>query len=277
MSPEVFAFTLTVLAGLATGVGSAIAFFAKRTTPSFLAISLGFSAGVMLYVSFMEILPKAIESLVPTFGEEGAYWRAIVAFFIGILVIGAIDRFVPEQTNPHEFHTRENFVGEPGSDDLIFRPSKDAEAKLLRMGLFTAFALALHNFPEGFATFLTGLQEQQLAIPVAIAVAIHNIPEGIAVSIPIYYATGSRRKAFGLSFASGLSEPAGALIGWLILSPFMSDSLFGATFAAVAGIMVYISLDELLPSAEKFGKHHHAIMGLVSGMAVMAGSLIMLG
>ncbi|MFY9262508.1 MAG: zinc transporter ZupT [Actinomycetaceae bacterium] len=276
MSPEVFAFTLTLLAGLATGVGSALAFFMRRTTPAFLATSLGFSAGVMLYVSFVEILPKSVEALEPTYPGNSASWIAVASFFGGIALIGLIDFFVPEQSNPHEFYTPENFIGRPGSEDTEFRPSKDAESKLLRLGVFTALALAIHNFPEGFATFMTGLQDPELAIPVAIAIAIHNIPEGIAVSVPIYYATGSRRRAFGLSFASGLSEPAGALIGWLLLRPFMSDTLFGVTFAGVAGIMVYISLDELLPSAERFGKHHHAMIGLIAGMAVMALSLLLL-
>lgn len=275
MSTELFAFALTLFAGLATGVGAAIAFFAKKATPSLLSVSLGFSAGVMLYVSFVEIFPKAREALASTYGH-GADWRVVGAFFAGIVLIALIDRLVPDQSNPHEFHTSDNFVGDPGSADLSFKRSGDAEGTLMRLGLFTAFALVIHNFPEGFATFATGLYDQELAVPVAIAIAIHNIPEGIAVSVPIFYATGSRTKAFGLSFASGLSEPAGALLGWLVLRPFMSDALMGTIFAAVAGIMVYICLDELLPSAEKFGKHHHAIMGLVAGMAVMATSLLLL-
>lgn len=270
------AFTLTLLAGLATGFGSALAFVSRKPRPAFLALSLGFSAGVMVYVSFVEILPKARESLSSVYGEVSGAWWAVAAFFVGIAIIGVIDRFVPEMANPHEFHTQDKFSGTPGTLDVTYQTNEEAkQRKLLRMGLFTAAALAIHNFPEGFATFLAGTQDAQLAIPIAIAIAIHNIPEGIAVAIPIYYATGSRRKAFWLSFASGLSEPLGALIGWLLLGGVFTDTIFGFSFAAVAGIMVYISLDELLPSAEAYGKHHHAIYGLIAGMGLMALSLLL--
>ncbi|MCD8573981.1 MAG: zinc transporter ZupT [Erysipelotrichaceae bacterium] len=150
------------------------------------------------------------------------------------------------------------------------------KGNLMRMGLFTALAIAIHNFPEGLATFVVALKEPSLAIPIAIAIALHNIPEGIAVSVPIYYATGSKRKAFFYSFLSGLSEPIGAIVGYLILMPFLNDVVLGVLFAGVAGIMVFISLDELLPSSEKYGQHHLSIYGLVSGMAVMALSLLLL-
>lgn len=143
------------------------------------------------------------------------------------------------------------------------------------MGLFTALAVGIHNFPEGLATFISALQAPSIAIPIAIAIAIHNIPEGIAVSVPVYYATGDRKKAFLYSFLSGLSEPIGAAVGYLVLMPFLSDVLFGVVFAGVAGIMVFISLDELLPSAQEFGEHHLSIYGLVAGMVVMAVSLLL--
>lgn len=268
------AFLLTLMAGLATGVGAAFAFLIRKPTPRLLSTALGFSAGVMLYVSFVEILPKAQEAMAKT--QPHADWLAVGGFFIGIAVIAVIDAIVPEVSNPHEFHGSENFLTEPGDPNILYRRNPDSRAKLWRMGTMTALALALHNFPEGFATFMAGLYDLEMAIPIAIAIAIHNIPEGIAVSVPIYYATGSRRKAFGLSFASGLAEPAGALIGFFLLRGVMNDTIFGMSFAAVAGIMVYISLDELLPSAEKFGKHHHAIAGLIAGMAVMAVSLLLL-
>lgn len=268
------AFLLTLMAGLATGVGAAIAFLIRKPTPRLLSTALGFSAGVMLYVSFVEILPKAQEAMAET--HSNAAWLAVGGFFIGIAVIAIIDAMVPDVSNPHEFHDSENFLSAPGNADVLYRRDTDSRAKLMRMGSITALALALHNFPEGFATFMSGLYDLDMAIPIAIAIAIHNIPEGIAVSVPIYYATGSRRKAFGLSFASGLSEPAGALIGYFLLRGVMNDTIFGMSFAAVAGIMVYISLDELLPSAEKFGKHHHAMAGLIAGMAVMALSLLLI-
>lgn len=191
-----------------------------------------------------------------------ASWVTAAGFFAGILIIALLDKAVPENTNPHEVHKPEDYDNQKNK-------------KLMRTGLMTAAALAIHNFPEGFATFLSGLQDPSLAIPVAVAIAIHSIPEGIAVSVPVYYATGSRKKGFWLSFASGLSEPLGALIGWLVLRNFLTDTVFGVVFAAVAGIMVFISFDELLPTAEEYGEHHHAIYGLIAGMAVMALSLLL--
>ena len=260
------AFGLTLFAGLATGLGSALAFFARRTNTRFLSVALGFSAGVMIYVSFVEIFPKAKDSLVAEFGRVGGYWATVLAFFAGIVFIGIIDKLVPSFENPHEVHRAEEM-------DL---PEKAAKfKKLYRMGLFTALAIAIHNFPEGLATFVSALRDTKLGIAIAVAIAIHNIPEGIAVSIPIFYATGSRNKAFIYSFLSGLAEPVGALVGFAILSSFINGIVFGILFAAVAGIMVFISLDELLPTADEYGEHHMAAYGLVAGMMVMAVSLLL--
>lgn len=258
------AFLLTLFAGLSTAIGSAIAFFARKASTSFLSWALGFSAGVMVYLSFVEIFPKAFESLALEMNETRAYVLTTVAFFGGILLTGVIDRLVPDNVNPHEPKDYE----EPGGAD-----GKDFN-KLLRMGLFTALAITLHNLPEGMATFIAALEDPALGVTLAIAIAIHNIPEGIAVSVPIYYATGSKKKAFFYSALSGLAEPIGALLGFLVLSLFLTDTIFGIIFAGVGGIMVYIALDELLPSAEKYGAHHQVIYGLVLGMAVMAVSLI---
>jgi ZIP family zinc transporter len=258
------AFGLTLFAGLSTGIGSALAFFTKSTNTRFLSVSLGFSAGVMVYVSFVEILQKARESMVPDFGEKLATWYAVLAFFAGILVIAIIDRLIPSHENPHEIRRVE---------DVDNKANRDP--KLVRMGLFTALAIAIHNFPEGIATFMAGLTDMTIAVPIAVAIAIHNIPEGIAVSVPISYGTGSKKKGFLLSFLSGLAEPVGALLAYFLLMPFLSDRLFGTIFASVAGIMVFISIDELLPTAREFGFHHHAIYGFLAGMAVMALSLLM--
>ena len=260
------AFGLTVFAGLATGVGSALAFFAKRTNMKFLSTALGFSAGVMIYVSFVEIFPKAKDALVLALGEVQGYWVTALSFFGGILCIGVIDALVPSFENPHEIHKTEEM--------------DEAEAaakfkKLYRMGLFTALAIAIHNFPEGLATFVSALKDTKLGIAIAVAIAIHNVPEGIAVSIPIFYATGSRKKAFMYSFLSGLAEPVGAIIGYAIFFRFFNDVVFGVLFASVAGIMVFISLDELLPTAQEYGEHHLVIYGLIAGMAVMAVSLLL--
>jgi ZIP family zinc transporter len=258
-----FAFLLTLFAGLSTGVGSTIAFFAKKTNTKFLTVSLGFSAGVMIYVAFVEIFVKGREVLTAAMGNRQGWWAAVIAFFAGIALIGVIDRLIPSQENPHELKT----IG--GSEE------EQKSGRLLRMGAMTALAIGIHNFPEGLATFTAALSDHQIGIAIAVAIAIHNIPEGIAVSVPIFYATGSKRKAFRLSFLSGIAEPVGALAGYLILLPVMSDTVMGVLFSFVAGIMVFISLDELLPAAEKYGEHHLSIYGLVSGMALMALSLLL--
>jgi len=260
------AFGLTLLAGLATGIGSALAFFTTRTNTKFLASALGFSAGVMLYVAFVEIFQKSRESLEAALGDGTGTALTVGAFFSGIAVAALIDRLVPGFENPHEIRSVEQM--QPGQ--------MPEDARLLRMGIFSALAIAVHNFPEGLATFMAALNDLNLGVSIAVAIAIHNIPEGIAVAVPIYYATGSRRKAFALSFFSGLAEPAGALIGFFFLLFFFNELVFGILFAAVGGIMVYIALDELLPCAEHYGEHHLAMTGLVIGMAVMAASLLLL-
>jgi len=260
------AFGLTLFAGLATGIGSALAFFAKRTNTKFLSVALGFSAGVMIYVSFVEIFMKARDALAEDLGLIKGTWLTVAAFFGGIFLIGIIDKLVPSFENPHEIR---------GVEEMGSEKANDKNQKLLRMGMFTALAIAIHNFPEGLATFAAALSDPTLGLSIAVAIAIHNIPEGISVSVPIYYATGSKKKAFYYSFLSGVAEPVGALIGYFILLNFFSDFIFGILFAGVAGIMVFISLDELLPSAQKYGEHHLSIYGLILGMAVMAISLLL--
>jgi ZIP family zinc transporter len=247
---------LTALAGVSTGIGSAIAYFIRRPRIAYLAFALGLSAGVMIYVSFVELLPLAVVDI-------GELW-AVAVFFAGIVFIGAIDLLVPEPENPHNYQG----MAEPEA------PQQDRQ--LMRTGMLTALAIGIHNFPEGLATFAAALSNLRLGIFIAIAIAIHNIPEGIAVSVPIFYATGNKNKAFIYSLLSGVSEPVGALIGYLILMPFLSDDLLAATLSFIAGIMVYISLDELLPVAHRYGHGHLVIGGIVIGMAIMAVSLIML-
>ncbi len=264
MDDILLAFGLTLIAGLATGVGSLMVLLTKKTDKKFLAFSLGLSAGVMLYVSFVEILAKSVEALVPIYGEKQGNIYAVIGFFAGIAVIALIDKFVPKMGNPHEIHTVEEMDGE----------SVEHKNNLMRMGLFTALAIAIHNFPEGLATFISALDDPQTGIAITFAIAIHNIPEGIAVAVPVFYATNSRRKAFRLSLLSGLSEPVGALIGYFLFVQFIGNEAFGFVFSAVAGIMVYISLDELLPAAREYGEHHISMSGLVFGMAIMATSLL---
>jgi ZIP family zinc transporter len=259
------AFGFTLIAGLSTGIGAGMAFFTRKTNTKFLSLALGFSAGVMIYVSFVEIFQKARGSLSEV---AGSYWGTIytvMGFFGGIALIGIIDKVIPDVENPHEMRKIEELKQSIDTGD----------PQLMRMGLFAALAIAIHNFPEGFATFMSALKDPKLGVAISTAIAIHNIPEGIAVSVPIYYATANRSKAFWYSTLSGFAEPVGALIGFVILRQFMNDYVFGFSFAAVAGIMVFISLDELLPAAQRYGQHHLSIYGLITGMAVMALSLIM--
>ncbi|MCF8224977.1 MAG: zinc transporter ZupT [Bacteroidales bacterium] len=266
-----FAFALTLFAGLSTGIGSALAFFTKKTNTRLLSSSLGFSAGVMIYVSFVEIISKANDSLSAIHGDAKGSWLTVLSFFIGVTLIAIIDKIIPAFENPHEIKRIEE----------VKNGTSPRDPKLIRMGLFTALAIAIHNFPEGIATFLAGLSEPELAIPVAIAIAIHNIPEGIAVSVPISYGTGNKKKGFFLSLLSGFAEPVGALVAFAFIILFFNgsdgipQSIFGYMFASVAGIMVFISIDELLPTAEEYGHHHYSIYGFILGMAIMALSLLM--
>jgi len=259
------AFSLTLLAGLSTGIGSAIAFLSRRTNRKFLSLSLGFSAGVMIYVSFVEIFPLAKEALGAQYSEKMASLITVISFFAGMVLIAVIDKLIPSYENPHEVKSVESMSRRPH------------DKKLMRMGILSAVAIGIHNFPEGLATFIAGLGDPEIAYPIAFAIAIHNIPEGIAVSVPIYFATGSRRKAFVYSFLSGLAEPLGAIIGFVLIYSLVGINamVMGILFAVVAGIMVFISLDELLPTAKEYGAHHLSIYGLVAGMALMAFSLLL--
>lgn len=285
-----FAFGLTVFAGLATALGSGLALFAKRTNTRMLSVALGFSAGVMIYVSLVEILQKSREALSLSLGESAGAWAALGCFLGGIGIIAVIDKLVPSFENPHTVHRVEEMTeaeeyrevtcdGVGSGSVMSLMPAMEAgeqDPRLLRMGLLSALAIGIHNFPEGLATFIAALEDPKLGISIAVAIAIHNIPEGVAVAIPVYYATGSRGKAFAFSALSGLAEPVGALVGWVFLRSFFNDITFGVMFGIVAGIMVFISLDELLPTAREYGEHHLAIYGLVAGMAVMGVSLIVM-
>lgn len=264
------AITLTAFAGLATGVGSALAFFVEKTNYRFLSIATGFSAGVMVYVSFIEIMPKAKETLLTNHPENWSNWVTALSFFGGIALILLIDMLVPKAENPHETRSDAQVEG------LHEHDHPRARERMLRMGVLTALAIAIHNFPEGMATFMVALNDPRLGLSIAIAIALHNIPEGISVAVPIYYATGRRRVAFGYSLLSGVAEPVGAVVGYLLLLPILTPAVMGGLFASVAGIMVYISLDQLLPTSRAFGKGHDSLLGLLSGMAVMALSLLLL-
>jgi len=298
MNDVAVAFGLTLFAGMATGIGSVIAFTAKRTNYRFLSVAAGFSAGVMLYVSFVEIFFKGAESLSERFGDYTGNWINAASFFGGMLLIALIDNLIPSAENPHEIHseTETRPLHDPTAPIPEFvsettMPSRGHGShdhgadhhKLMRLGLFTALAIGIHNFPEGLATFLAALEDPSLGVAIGVAIALHNIPEGISVSVPIFYATASRKKAFFYSVLSGLAEPIGAGLGYLAIRFFFGSStgvipseIMGVLFAGVAGIMVYISLDELLPTSRAYGRGHDSLYGLTAGMLVMALSLLLM-
>ncbi|MBW2734727.1 MAG: zinc transporter ZupT, partial [Deltaproteobacteria bacterium] len=240
------AFLLTLFAGLSTGIGSLVVFFSKKPSFRILSFGLGFSGGVMIFISLVELLPQAERLLRSGLGESVGGWVALGSFFGGIGLSALIDKLVPEPENPHEVATREQIERVrdlPNAEDPATRRS------VARVGVLTAVAIAVHNFPEGMATFVSGLSDQSLGLSVAVAVAIHNIPEGIAVAVLVYFATQSRSRALVYSFASGLAEPLGALLVYTVLGPFIDDTVVGVMLGCVAGVMVFISFDELLPTA----------------------------
>lgn len=270
MEPTTLAFLITLGAGLATGVGGFLAFSRFALNNRFLAIMLGLSAGVMIYVSLVEIFQKAVSELEIAFNDPSVgYLWATIGFFAGFLIIAVIDRLTDY------FHNHD--ITETDLDTAVTQ-DEETERKekktMMRMGLFMAIAIAIHNFPEGLATFIATIKEPTLGIALAMAIAIHNIPEGIAVAIPIYRATKSRAKAFWAALLSGLAEPVGAVIGFFILGNFIDEFVFGVIFAGVAGMMIYVSLDQLLPTAKRHDPHL-PIIGVFLGMLIMASSLVL--
>ncbi len=264
MSQIFLAFSLTAFAGIATCVGAILTFFAKHTNKRLLSLGLGFSAGVMVFISFTEIFPEAHKLLSPLYGSSKGYIITLISFLGGVIITALIDKlFLPDE-NPH--------AAQPVEDRENKQKAKHYR-KFHRIGLFTAIALAIHNFPEGLVTFVTNMNGDAFGIPIAIAITIHNIPEGIAIALPIYFATQSRKKAFGYTFLAGIAEPIGAFVGYLFIREFNSDLLIGILLSAVAGVMVFISFDELFPTAREYGKHSEVITGLIAGMVLMGISI----
>ena len=250
------ALLISFLAGLATSIGGILTFFIKRDNMKALALGLSFSAGVMLCISFMDILPEAINWLGGIYGEKKGGILAIVFLLVGIMIAGLIDYLIPDHV----------------TDAMIL---DNHRTKLKRVGLLAALAIAVHNFPEGIATFMTGLKSISLSIPIAGAIALHNIPEGISVALPIYNATGKKRKAFFWASLSGMAEPLGAIIGFFLLRNYLNDFTFGAMFGIIAGIMIYLALDEMLPLSHEYSDGHHCIVGVTLGIVIMAFSTIL--
>lgn len=269
-----FALFLSLMAGLSTTIGSFIAFFMKKSKPRFISFIMGFSAGVMILISFVELLQKSIASIGFIYG--------LTFFFLGMIIMFLIDILISHQyefEDSIEMLTKENGSCEPHlhyghRHKHRHRYNRDKNnVNLVKTSIFIIFGVFIHNFPEGMATFVGTLKEVELGLVLALAIALHNIPEGIAVAVPIYICTKSKKKAFKWSFISGMSEPLGALMTWIILFPFLSDELLSALLGVVAGVMVYISLDELLPVSRSLGKEHVSILGIITGMIVMTVSL----
>lgn len=242
------AFLLTLIAGLSTALGGLIVFLFKKPKFEYLTISMGFAAGVMIFISFVELLGESLKSI--------GYVYSMAAFFIGILIIYIIDILVPH-----------SYKEECPPDSII----KNVGIK--RCGILIAIGVTIHNFPEGIAVFFSSLANIRLGIIIAFAIALHNIPEGIAIAMPIYYGTNSKLKAFMYSLLSGIVEPIAAVVAFLFLYKIINNFVLSIVLAAVAGIMVFISFDELLPMVYKHKNHHHVILGIFIGMFVMALSL----
>ncbi|MDO5534946.1 MAG: zinc transporter ZupT [Propionibacteriaceae bacterium] len=264
----VFALLISLLAGLATAVGGAIVVWQRTPRRPMMAVALAFAAGAMLMVSMGEILPKGVASLAESMERGPAMATTYLAFFVGIALVLVIDRFLPEPLNPNETQGREG--------DLASGEGQRRTNSLLRSGLLVAVVLALHNFPEGMATFIATYSDSAMGLTLATAIAIHNVPEGIAVAAPVYAATGSRSKAFWWATASGLTEPLGGLLAALLIAWVLPPSLFGVLYGLVAGMMVFLALDELLPAAWRYQTDkHQTIYGMIAGLAVVAASLVL--
>lgn len=254
------ALLITFLAGLATAIGSIFAFVFKKDNLKALSVGLGFSAGVMIFLSFTDIIPAASNLLKYEFPNKHE-WIVYCGFIIGILTAVLIDYFVPDHIDEKE---------------LMHPDVVSIDKRMQRAGLLTAVAIFIHNFPEGMATFLTASHNLTLGISVGLAIAIHNIPEGIAVALPIYHSTGKKRYATLYAALSGISEPIGAIIGMFLIHFFMPQIMVGLAMAAVAGIMIYISFDTLLPLAKEYGNWHLSMVGIISGMLFIWVSLLLL-
>lgn len=248
------ALIMSTIAGMSTAIGGLISVFSRKTNTKLLSFVLGFSAGVMVLISFLELLPESKSNLSSSLGAYSGGVGAVLSLFLGLFLAALIEKAVPE------------YKPEP-------MKNKESAPSLARMGLVTAVAITLHNFPEGIATFMAGYSNFRFGLPVTLSISLHNIPEGIACAVPIYYGTGSRFKAFGVSALSGLSEPLGAIAAYLILAPFLSSFTLGVIFGAVAGIMIYLSFNELIPASERYGRHKLSLLGILCGALLMFAAL----
>lgn len=259
MSKVAISFLITFLAGMTTVIGGLCSFFIKRDNSKILSLGLGFSAGALIYVSFMELLRDSERVLLENFTPHLGSVILITCFFVGMIVTALIDHFMPSYCGIESFEKMEK------EKSVVSNPDK-----LYKAGLFLLIAISVHKLPEGFAIFLGAQTHLETALALAFAVSIHNIPEGISIALPVYYATGSKLKAVGATFLSGLVEPLGALLGFLLLSQYFNDITYAIMFAFTAGIMIYVSFDSLLPMSREYGDGHLSILGVGVGMFLMA-------
>ncbi len=253
----VIAFGICIAAAAATMIGGFSVFTARESNPRMLAFGLAFAGGAMVYISLVEIFWKSLTSFSEIAADKEAYTNATLAFFAGVLLLVIIDRLIP---NPH---------------NKLTTPHDESKSHLRRVGLLAALAITVHNFPEGMATFFAALDDPVLGSSLAFAIAVHNIPEGVSIAIPVYYATGDKKLTLFACSISALAEPVGALLGYLVLAPFLSPFVFGSVFGVIAGAMVFLAMDELLPTAKRYASGHDAVYGMVIGMACIALSLVL--
>ncbi|MBQ9150426.1 zinc transporter ZupT [bacterium] len=275
MENYITALIFSTIAGLSTVIGGLVTFFIKGNSLKFLSFGLGLSAGVMLFVSLADLYPEACEMIKAQMGSNSA-WLAVLFFGFGILTAVLIDFFIPDHIQASMF-TKQIGANEAHIDSTDCAENENAEitiGKVKRAGLLTAIVVALHNLPEGLATFTLTSQNVMLGLGIVFAISIHNIPEGMAISIPVYQATHSKRKAFLYSFLSGMAEPIGGVIGFIIIKALFPDLCIGLLFSLVAGIMTYISLDTLLPLSKDYDTGHYSISGVVLGLMVMGIALV---
>ena len=250
------ALLMSLAAGMSTLLGALIILFTKRKNERLITASLGFAAGVMISVSFVDLLPGAWEGMTAFVGHAPAVLLSVLLLLIGVLLSAGLDRLVPHET-----------VHGAGEDERRHQ-------NLFRAGFVSMLAMSIHNFPEGIATFMAGYEDAALGISITLAIAFHNIPEGITVAMPIYFSTGSRRKAFRYTFLSGIAEPIGAVLAFLLLRPLINGLVLGLIFSLISGIMLYIAIEELIPSSREYGYTRLALWSTFAGIALMPLTLV---
>lgn len=273
---ETLALSLTVVVGLSMGLGGLLSFFINNLNKKFLAITLSFAAGIMIYVSFMEMLPEGMHLIEDYIGEVGNL-IALGWFFGGMFMTAILEKIVHMFAGEYHDHNHGEHSHHKHNHNHSHEKHEHNGEHLSKLGVLSAIAIAIHNIPEGLALFTAGLKDISLALPIAAAVVIHNIPLSVAISVPLYYSTGSRKKAFIYTLLVGLCQPVGAVLGYAVLARVFNDLVVGTLFSIVAGIMVFVALDELLPSSQKYEDHHLSVYGAILGMMVMAISLTFLG